>query len=55
MGVRRISVGSTLARCALGAFLRAAQEMTERGTFGFIEDAADSRMINSIFASWPIQ
>jgi len=55
MGVRRISVGSTLARCALGAFLRAAQEMSERGTFGFIEDAADSRMINSIFASWPIQ
>jgi 2-methylisocitrate lyase-like PEP mutase family enzyme len=51
LGVKRISVGSTLARCALGAFLRAAQEMKERGTFGFVEDAADSRMVNSIFAS----
>lgn len=51
MGVRRISVGSTLARVALGAFLRAAHEMKDEGTFGFIEDAADSRMINSIFAS----
>lgn len=51
MGVKRISVGSTLARCALGAFLRAAHEMKEQGTFGFVEDAADSRMINSIFAS----
>jgi 2-methylisocitrate lyase-like PEP mutase family enzyme len=51
MGVKRISVGSTLARVALGAFLRAAHEMKDQGTFGFIEDAADSRMINSIFAS----
>jgi hypothetical protein len=25
--------------------------MKDQGTFGFIEDAADSRMINSIFAS----
>src|SRR5689334_14796334 len=46
MGVRRISVGSTLARCALGAFLRAASEMKDKGTFGFVEDAADSRMVN---------
>jgi len=55
IGVKRISVGSTLARCALGAFLRAANEMKEHGTFGFIEDAADSRMVNSIFASWRAQ
>lgn len=52
LGVKRISVGSTLARCALGAFLRAANEMRDHGTFGFVEDAADSRMVNSIFASW---
>jgi 2-methylisocitrate lyase-like PEP mutase family enzyme len=51
MGVKRISVGSTLARCALGAFLRAVNEMKDHGTFSFIEEAADSRMINSIFAS----
>jgi 2-methylisocitrate lyase-like PEP mutase family enzyme len=49
IGVKRISVGSGLARCALGAFLRAAEEMREHGTFGFGENAANSRMINSIF------
>lgn len=51
MGVRRISVGGSLARSAFGALLRAAREMKEQGTFGFVEDAADSRMINSIFAA----
>ncbi len=51
MGVKRISVGGSLARCAFGALLRAAREMKEQGTFGFVEDAADSRMINSIFAA----
>ena len=51
IGVKRISVGGALARCALGAFLRGAREMREQGTFGFVEDAADSRSLNSIFAS----
>ena len=31
-GVKRISVGSALARAALGAFLRAAREIRDRGT-----------------------
>jgi 2-methylisocitrate lyase-like PEP mutase family enzyme len=39
-GVRRISVGSALSRAALGAFLRAAREVQERGTFTFAEGAA---------------
>ena len=52
IGVKRISVGSGLARCALGAFIRAAEEMREHGTFGFAEDAAPYATINSIFASW---
>ena len=51
LGVKRISVGGALARCALGAFLRAAEEMREHGTFGFVEDAANFRMLNSIFRS----
>ena len=51
MGVKRISVGAALARSALGAFLRAAEEMREHGTFGFVEDAANSRMLNSIFST----
>jgi 2-methylisocitrate lyase-like PEP mutase family enzyme len=39
-GVRRISLGSALARVALGAFLQAAREVKERGTFSFAESAA---------------
>jgi 2-methylisocitrate lyase-like PEP mutase family enzyme len=51
IGVKRISVGSALARTALGAFLRAAQEMREHGTFTFAKDAADPREIGAIFDS----
>ncbi len=39
LGVRRISVGSALSRAALGAFVRAAREMRERGTFTFTGEA----------------
>jgi 2-methylisocitrate lyase-like PEP mutase family enzyme len=39
-GVRRISLGSALSRVALGAFLRAAREIKERGTFTFANQAA---------------
>jgi 2-methylisocitrate lyase-like PEP mutase family enzyme len=38
-GVKRISLGGTLCRAALGGFLRAAREIKERGTFGFADDA----------------
>ena len=38
LGVRRISVGGTLARTAWGGFLRAAREIAEDGTFGAFED-----------------
>ena len=33
LGVRRISVGGSLARAAWGGFMRAAKEMAEKGTF----------------------
>lgn len=39
LGVRRISVGSALSRAALGAFVRAAQEIQEHGTFAFADEA----------------
>lgn len=39
LGVRRISVGSALTRAALGAFVRAAREIRERGTFAFADEA----------------
>src|SRR5207248_1012612 len=45
IGVKRISLGSTLYRTAIGAFLRAAGEMRERGTFTFAAGAARPRDI----------
>ncbi|HTX35749.1 MAG TPA: isocitrate lyase/phosphoenolpyruvate mutase family protein, partial [Bryobacteraceae bacterium] len=50
LGVRRVSVGSALARTALGAFLRAARELRDHGTFTFTEDAASLRDLNALFA-----
>jgi 2-methylisocitrate lyase-like PEP mutase family enzyme len=50
IGVRRVSVGSALCRTALGAFLRAAREMREQGTFTFANDAARPRELNAIFS-----
>jgi len=46
-GVRRVSLGSTLVRAALGAFLRAAREVRELGTFTFLDEAAPSRDLDS--------
>lgn len=40
LGVKRVSVGSALSRAALGAFLRAAREMRDHGTFTFADEAA---------------
>jgi 2-methylisocitrate lyase-like PEP mutase family enzyme len=39
-GVKRVSLGGLLSRVALGAFMRAAREIKERGTFTFAKDAA---------------
>jgi 2-methylisocitrate lyase-like PEP mutase family enzyme len=38
-GAKRISVGGSLARAALGAFVRAAREMKDKGTFTYATDA----------------
>ena len=38
LGVRRVSVGSALNRAALGAFVQAAREIHDRGTFTFATD-----------------
>lgn len=49
LGVKRVSVGSALSRAALGAFLRAAREMQERGSFTFADEAASSRDLAALF------
>jgi len=42
VGVKRISVGASFARAALGALLRAAREVKEKGTFSYAADALPS-------------
>ena len=49
IGVRRVSVGSALARAALGEFLRAAKEIRTKGTFGFASHALPYAEINAMF------
>ena len=49
IGVKRISVGSALTRAAFGAFLRAANEMREHGTFDFAAEAVSYKDLTAIF------
>ncbi len=49
IGVKRVSVGSALSRAALGAFLRAVQEMREHGTFTFAGQAVSFRDLSAMF------
>jgi 2-methylisocitrate lyase-like PEP mutase family enzyme len=50
MGVKRISVGGSLARAALGAFFRAAREMQDEGTFAFASEAASYSDLSALLA-----
>jgi 2-methylisocitrate lyase-like PEP mutase family enzyme len=49
LGVRRVSVGSALARTAWGAFMRAAREIAGRGTFEAFAGAVPFAEINEFF------
>ena len=48
-GVKRISVGSAFARVALGAFVTAAREIREEGTFTFSDTAMGFEELNQFF------
>lgn len=48
IGVKRVSVGGSLARAALGGFLRAAEEMREHGTFTYGDEAVGTRRISEM-------
>ncbi|MCE8039189.1 isocitrate lyase/phosphoenolpyruvate mutase family protein [Halomonas sp. MCCC 1A11062] len=52
LGVRRISVGSALARTAWGAFIRAARMMAEEGSFEGLGNAASFDELNAIFEAY---
>jgi len=49
LGVRRVSIGSSLARAAYGAFLRGAREIAQTGTFAFSAEAVPFNEINEMF------
>ena len=49
-GVKRISVGGSLARAALGAMRRAAQEVFEKGTFSYANDAIPDAVVGQLMA-----
>src|SRR5687768_325805 len=52
-GVKRISVGGSLNRLALAAFLKGAREMKDKGGFTWMRDTVSSREIKPIFRSLP--
>jgi 2-methylisocitrate lyase-like PEP mutase family enzyme len=49
LGVKRVSLGSSLARAAYGAFLEAAREVKGKGTFDFARTAVPYAEINGMF------
>ena len=49
LGVRRISVGGALARCAWGGFMRAAKLMADAGRFDGLANAASGADLNALF------
>jgi 2-methylisocitrate lyase-like PEP mutase family enzyme len=49
-GVKRISVGGSFARAAYGAFIRAAREVKDRGTFSYAANAVPHSEIHRFMA-----
>jgi 2-methylisocitrate lyase-like PEP mutase family enzyme len=49
LGVRRISVGGSLARAAWGGFMRAAREIAEKGTFTELDSGYSGGELNKMF------
>jgi 2-methylisocitrate lyase-like PEP mutase family enzyme len=50
LGVRRISVGGSLARAAGGGFMRAAKEIAEKGTFTELGNGYPGGELNKMFS-----
>jgi 2-methylisocitrate lyase-like PEP mutase family enzyme len=55
LGVKRVSLGSSLARAAYGAFLEAAREIRDTGTFTFATHAAPYAALNDMFKRAPYE
>ena len=48
-GVKRVSVGGSLSRLALAAFLRGAREMADHGGFTWMRETVPSRELKAVF------
>ena len=51
LGVRRISAGGSLARVAWAAFLAAAQEIADDGTFTRLAELPNNAAVNALFGA----
>jgi 2-methylisocitrate lyase-like PEP mutase family enzyme len=51
LGVKRISIGGSMARAAMGALKRAGAEMLEHGTFNYAKEAMSGKDLNALFAN----
>jgi 2-methylisocitrate lyase-like PEP mutase family enzyme len=49
LGVKRISLGSSLARAAYAGFIHAAEEIQKKGSFSFIQAATPYAQLNDLF------
>ena len=52
IGVKRVSLGSSLSRAAFGAFFRAAEEILRQGTFNFAAEAKPYSELNALFTKY---
>jgi methylisocitrate lyase len=50
LGVRRISIGGSLARMAWAGFMKASKEMAEKGTFGEFANGYSGGELNKMFS-----
>lgn len=48
-GVKRVSVGGSLSRLALAAFMRGAHEMADKGAFTWMRETVPSRELKAVF------
>lgn len=51
LGVRRVSVGGALARCAWGGFVRAAEQLARNGDFAGFADATPHSQLQRLFST----
>jgi 2-methylisocitrate lyase-like PEP mutase family enzyme len=54
-GVKRISVGGSFARAALGAMVRAAREVAEQGTFSYAAAAISGADLSQMMSGEPVR